>query len=96
MVLLEVNTDAAKKNFFMADICFVRESRRVHRKKHYVMPARNKFRGQSIVPKATSAIHVCGAGGDVENLHLKRHRRAEKLCGRTDVRIDFLRAAGPN
>ncbi len=65
-VLLEVDADTAEQHARRADIFLIRRRRRVDRREQDVVAAGEQRRGQRVVAQATAAIHLGGAGGQIQ------------------------------
>ena len=56
-VLFEKNADAAEEDVILADVALVRSRRRIDRRQHHVVPARQQLSRKRVVAQATAAIH---------------------------------------
>src|SRR5262245_31355533 len=69
-VLFEINTDPAEKDFVIADIRFIGESRGIKWQENYLMPQLEQLRRECIVAQATPAIHPCSSRCQIKYSHI--------------------------
>ena len=68
---MEVDADSAKENVGLADVRFVGTGGCIERDEGDVVALADEFGCLGVVVEATAAVHVGGAGGDLEDPHVK-------------------------